>query len=91
VGRTGAGKSSMTLALFRLIEAVEGSITIDGLKISDIALYPLRSRLVILPQVFLINFVTFVTIIIIYLLVLMLLLFCLADQLKSYRYLINKK
>jgi len=53
VGRTGAGKSSMTLALFRLIEAVEGSITIDGLKISDIALYPLRSRLVILPQVLL--------------------------------------
>jgi len=51
VGRTGAGKSSMTLALFRLIEAAQGGIIIDGVNISDVALYPLRSRLVILPQV----------------------------------------
>jgi len=50
VGRTGAGKSSMTVALFRLIEAVSGSIHIDGLCISDLALYDLRSKLTILPQ-----------------------------------------
>ncbi|XP_052283971.1 ATP-binding cassette sub-family C member 3-like isoform X3 [Dreissena polymorpha] len=50
VGRTGAGKSSLTLALFRLIEAAEGSIVIDGEDISRLGLHDLRSRLTILPQ-----------------------------------------
>lgn len=50
VGRTGAGKSSLTLALFRFLEAREGSITIDGLQISKIKLHALRSRLAIIPQ-----------------------------------------
>lgn len=50
VGRTGAGKSSMTLALFQFIRASSGSIYIDGLDISKIALHDLRSRLVIIPQ-----------------------------------------
>jgi ABC-type multidrug transport system fused ATPase/permease subunit len=50
VGRTGAGKSSLTLALFRFLEAREGSIHIDSLDISKIKLHALRSRLAIIPQ-----------------------------------------
>ncbi|XP_060795614.1 ATP-binding cassette sub-family C member 3 isoform X2 [Neoarius graeffei] len=50
VGRTGAGKSSMTLCLFRLLEAAEGEITIDGVKIAEIGLHNLRSKLTIIPQ-----------------------------------------
>jgi len=50
VGRTGAGKSSLTLALFRIIEAVEGSIYIDDIEVSKLGLYDLRSRLTIIPQ-----------------------------------------
>ncbi|KAK7866925.1 hypothetical protein R5R35_001662 [Gryllus longicercus] len=50
VGRTGAGKSSLTLALFRIIEAAGGSILIDGQDISKMGLHALRSRLTIIPQ-----------------------------------------
>ncbi|KAK6527245.1 hypothetical protein TWF281_010433 [Arthrobotrys megalospora] len=50
VGRTGAGKSSLTLAIFRFLKAREGSIVIDGLDISKITLKDLRSRLAIIPQ-----------------------------------------
>ncbi|GJD02722.1 ABC transporter [Colletotrichum higginsianum] len=50
VGRTGAGKSSLTLALFRFLEARSGSIHVDGLDISKVKLHELRSRLAIIPQ-----------------------------------------
>ncbi|EPQ30424.1 uncharacterized protein PFL1_01950 [Pseudozyma flocculosa PF-1] len=50
VGRTGAGKSSLTLALFRIIEAAEGKIVIDGIDVSKIGLKDLRSAIAIIPQ-----------------------------------------
>ncbi|KAG8507864.1 Canalicular multispecific organic anion transporter 2 [Galemys pyrenaicus] len=50
VGRTGAGKSSMTLCLFRILEAAEGEILIDGLNVANIGLHDLRSQLTIIPQ-----------------------------------------
>lgn len=50
VGRTGAGKSSMTLCLFRILEAAEGEIFIDGLNVAHIGLHDLRSQLTIIPQ-----------------------------------------
>jgi ATP-binding cassette subfamily C (CFTR/MRP) protein 1 len=49
-GRTGAGKSSLTMALFRIIESTEGRITIDGHDISKLGLLKLRSCLTIIPQ-----------------------------------------
>ncbi|XP_047426931.1 multidrug resistance-associated protein 1 [Mugil cephalus] len=50
VGRTGAGKSSLTLGLFRIIEAAEGNIFIDGVNIAQLGLHELRSRITIIPQ-----------------------------------------
>jgi len=50
VGRTGAGKSSMTLALFRIIEPAEGAISIDNIDITHMGVGHLRSRLTIIPQ-----------------------------------------
>ncbi|EHA54855.1 multidrug resistance-associated protein 1 [Pyricularia oryzae 70-15] len=50
VGRTGAGKSSLTLALFRIIEADSGHISIDNVNTSSIGLLDLRRRLAIIPQ-----------------------------------------
>lgn len=49
-GRTGAGKSSIMTALYRLTELETGSIFIDGLNIADMGLFDLRSNLSIIPQ-----------------------------------------
>uniref|UniRef100_A0A8C4NUZ9 ABC-type glutathione-S-conjugate transporter n=1 Tax=Dicentrarchus labrax TaxID=13489 RepID=A0A8C4NUZ9_DICLA len=51
VGRTGAGKSSLALGIFRILEAAKGKIFIDGVNIADIGLHDLRSRITIIPQV----------------------------------------
>ncbi|KAI8927875.1 P-loop containing nucleoside triphosphate hydrolase protein [Entophlyctis helioformis] len=50
VGRTGSGKSTLMTALFRIMEASKGSITIDGRDIATLGLKTLRSRLQIIPQ-----------------------------------------
>ena len=50
VGRTGAGKSSITLTLFRIIELDQGSISIDGVDIAKLGLHCLRNKLTIIPQ-----------------------------------------
>lgn len=51
MGRTGAGKSSLTLGLFRINESAEGEIIIDDINIAEIGLHDLRFKITIIPQV----------------------------------------
>ena len=50
VGRTGAGKSSLIVALYRLAEISEGRIHVDNVDCSKLQLNTLRSRMAIIPQ-----------------------------------------
>ncbi|KAF7373644.1 Oligomycin resistance ATP-dependent permease YOR1 [Mycena sanguinolenta] len=50
VGRTGAGKSSLLQALFRIVELQSGEIEIDGQNIRNVGLDTLRGRLALVPQ-----------------------------------------
>jgi len=50
VGRTGCGKSTLMLALYRIIEPTQGRIVIDTIDVATIGLRDLRSRLALVPQ-----------------------------------------
>ncbi|EEC16171.1 ATP-dependent bile acid permease, putative, partial [Ixodes scapularis] len=51
VGRTGAGKSSLVLALLRVLKSSQGSIRIDGVDIKAVPLRRLRNAVTVIPQV----------------------------------------
>lgn len=50
IGRTGAGKSSILNALFRLAPISRGQILVDGTNIADISLRDLRMHFAVVPQ-----------------------------------------
>lgn len=50
VGRTGAGKSTVCLALCRIVEADSGDIVIDGIPIKSVDIATVREKITIIPQ-----------------------------------------
>ncbi|KAJ2662040.1 hypothetical protein IWW48_002099 [Coemansia sp. RSA 1200] len=50
VGRTGAGKSTISLALLRFLEASKGQIVLNGIDVSKVGLEDLRRNVTIIPQ-----------------------------------------
>ncbi|XP_075556557.1 ATP-binding cassette sub-family C member 3-like [Dermacentor variabilis] len=58
VGRTGAGKSSLLMAVLRVLKASAGSIRIDNVDITTVSLRRLRSAVTIIPQAHLTEFVS---------------------------------
>lgn len=51
VGRTGSGKSSLILTLFRIVEPFQGQIVLDGINILTLGLDDVRGRIAAIPQV----------------------------------------
>eukprot|EP00897_Mesotaenium_endlicherianum_P000582 jgi/Mesen1/10524/ME000083S10028 len=49
-GRTGCGKTTLMMALYRIMELKSGRIVIDGVDVSTLGLHDLRSRLALVPQ-----------------------------------------
>ncbi|VEU45152.1 unnamed protein product [Pseudo-nitzschia multistriata] len=50
VGRTGSGKSTIVQALFRLLEAEDGQINVDGFNIAEVGLHRIRTSISVIPQ-----------------------------------------
>ncbi|KAH7920819.1 P-loop containing nucleoside triphosphate hydrolase protein [Leucogyrophana mollusca] len=50
LGRTGSGKSTLAMGILRFVDPESGRIMIDGIDISTIGIYDLRSRLTFIPQ-----------------------------------------
>jgi ATP-binding cassette subfamily C (CFTR/MRP) protein 1 len=50
VGRTGAGKSTLMVAMLRIVELCEGKVIIDGVDHSRVGLAKLRSKIAVIPQ-----------------------------------------